>query len=432
MTFASGTTREIDLRTARTNQGMLAALGIGFLLIAGCTVGAMEPETDEPGPDNPPPNADVNAGCSLGCHGDSKSPAPPSNLEGKTETNLRTVGAHRAHLNAASTMFRAVECQDCHVVPENVGDPGHMDDGDNLAELTFSALARTGGSQPEWNGDGCANTYCHGATLAGGTSVEPSWTLVDGSQSSCGSCHGAPPPAPHPADPNCGSCHPTMQPGSMTFLDPSSHINGVVDLAGGGDASCSSCHGSGDISAPPRDLAGNTDRASRGVGAHQVHLAASNLYRQVTCSNCHAVPVTVGDPLHIDGDNKAELTFDTLNPQATFDAATGTCNNLYCHGNGHSTLGTMSFVDQTPMQCGSCHEVGGNGGRTMSGEHREHIGEGIPCRSCHATVIGQGQTILDPTLHVNGVHEVVMPTGGTFNPAQRRCTNLACHGDERW
>ena len=63
------------------------------------------------------------------------------------------------------------------------------------AYVIFGNLA---GSTATWNGSTCSNVYCHGATLAngGGTATKPLWTVVNGSQSQCGSCHGLPAPPP--------------------------------------------------------------------------------------------------------------------------------------------------------------------------------------------------------------------------------------------
>lgn len=198
------------------------------------------------------------------------------------------------------------------------------------------------------------------------------------------------------------------------------------------NATCSSgCHGSGVSSAPPSDLAGQSDRASLSVGAHRIHLE-STLYRAVACTDCHQVPAAVGDAGHIDGDNRAELTFSGLNPEGVYDPATGTCSNLYCHSDGWSILGAAQWTTQSPMACGSCHSITREGGPRMSGEHKKHLEEGMTCNGCHSQVVDQAMVFIDASLHVNGVHEINMPTGGTFNPANRNCSNLACHENERW
>jgi hypothetical protein len=259
----------------------------------------------------------------------------------------------------------------------------------------------------------------------GGTKSVPTWTLVDGSQSQCGSCHGAPPPAPHPVGSNCATCHPTMEENSLAFRDPESHIDGKIDLvdptATGG---CTTCHG-GATAAPPKDLSGAT--ASAKVGAHQAHLKTSTWRHAIACSSCHVVPQTVDAPGHRDGDNLAEVRFDTLNPIGVFSA--GSCSSMYCHGNGRGGNGTISFVAPGPLACTSCHQTNGVG---MSGDHSRHInGENMRCSQCHGTVVNAAMGIINADLHVNGVHEVKM-AAGTYNAATRQCTNTGCHGIETW
>ena len=381
--------------------------------LAGC-LGEVNPG------DPPPPNVDPLLGCAQQCHGTDTSNAPPKSISGALETSVLGVGAHRQHLTVAPTWHRQLECADCHVVPTEVGAAGHMD-GDNTAEVTMSPFAGVIG---QWNGSSCT-VGCHG-------DAQPIWTQVDGAQSACGSCHGAPPPAPHPADANCASCHPTMEEGSLAFRDPASHINGVVDVgsgSGGASGSCTSCHGSPTSSAPPKDLSGDTAPTARGVGAHAAHLATSTWRREIACSSCHAVPGTVDVPAHIDGDNLAEIRFDTLNAAGTYSSATATCTNQYCHGNGRGNNGTVTWTTPGTLACGSCHSVTGTG---MSGDHSRHVnGEGMRCSECHGDVVNAQRAIIAPLLHVNGLHEIKM-AAGTFNATTRTCTNLACHGSEAW
>jgi predicted CxxxxCH...CXXCH cytochrome family protein len=391
-----------------------------LLVIVGC-VGELTPLDDA---DELPPNADPLLGCSLGCHGTDASNAPPRSTSGATETTAVGVGAHQAHVDVAPTWHLRIECADCHVVPTTVGAAGHLD-GDGKAEVTFGARAGVS----SWNGSTCT-TGCHGSPAWGGTHTTPTWTQVDGTQRACGSCHGAPPPPPHPNDANCASCHPTMEEGSLAFRDPESHINGVIDLenadATGG---CTTCHGSPGSSAPPKDLAGNTARTSRGVGAHQQHLGPSTWHREIACSSCHTVPTTADAPGHRDGDNVAEVTFDPLNPTGVYTPGTTTCSNQYCHGNGRASNGAISWLTVGPLACGACHSINGTG---MSGDHRRHIGEeNMRCSECHGDVVDANLGVVNATLHVNGAREVKMAQG-TFNAATRQCTNLACHGTETW
>lgn len=419
-----------------------AALAIA-LLSAGCDLGVFAGSYAgadggigagaDAGGGGPLPDAGYPLGCNGNCHGDEASPAPPKDLAGGTSTDSPGVGAHRNHVDPTPTWHRPVACADCHRVPSAVGDPGHMDDGDNTAELTFSAIASNGGATaPSFDGTTCSGVYCHGATLTGGALTEPTWTRVDGSQDACGNCHGAPPPAPHPDDDDCGQCHPTVQPGTREFLDPASHINGVVDV--NTDAlACDGCHGGGGVSAPPKALDGSTGRTDRGVGAHREHLGTSSWHRTLQCVNCHVVPTATSDPGHIDGDNRAEITFDAFNPVAVYAFAAARCDNLYCHGNGRDSTGTMVWTDDVTLGCTSCHAMTAGGGTGLQGKHKKHFDEGAGnCVECHQPVIDAGKTIVAPNLHINGLRDIGFARGGTWNPADRRCSNLACHGSERW
>ena len=412
---------------------LATALGV---LLGGCSfepkgVGPVQDGTEPPPPPPPPPNADPLVGCNESCHGDEYSAAPPRDITQGVETSLRGVGAHRQHLDPTPTFHRRVECEDCHTVPGAVGDPGHMDSTPG-AELAFTSIASADDVQASWNGTTCT-VYCHGASLQGGALTTPNWTVVDGSQDRCGNCHGTPPPSPHPPESDCGTCHPTIQPGSMNFLDPDSHINGTVEVKPEVQA-CDACHGGGGVSAPPRDLAGNEDRAMRGVGAHRQHIGPSEWHRELSCAQCHTVPVSVDSSGHIDGDNVAEVQFDDLNPAARYEPGSATCSSLYCHSNGSFGLGTMRWTEDLTLDCDSCHDDGrgGRGRDRLSGQHRKHAEEDIECVECHGAVVNQALDFVDPELHINGVFDVSIPTGGAFDAVRESCSNLACHEPEAW
>jgi predicted CxxxxCH...CXXCH cytochrome family protein len=144
-------------------------------------------------------------GCSA-CHGDTASPAP-------------TDGGHQSHV-FASRLRGPVSCSQCHVVPEDVRSPGHIDSGApaEVAMSSWDATSRT-----------CSGG-CHGeATIV--------WTAIGIGAAACGTCHGIPPTtAAH--DPgltltDCASCHPaTVDPfGNIVVSGGSSaHIDGEVGL----------------------------------------------------------------------------------------------------------------------------------------------------------------------------------------------------------
>lgn len=180
-------------------------------------------------------------GC-RGCHGNEDNAAPPVDTLGRSDTSLVTVGAHQSHLVSAPWR-RAVVCNDCHIVPTSIDDPGHIDG--SPAEVTFGALAQVGGANPVFDrvATTCSGTYCHGTTLLGpdpGGSVDrtPLWTVVDGTYSECGTtCHTLPPGGGHPQNQQCQQCHgsvisafDSVSPASSTWTNPSLHVNGVVNF----------------------------------------------------------------------------------------------------------------------------------------------------------------------------------------------------------
>lgn len=165
----------------------------------------------------------------VGCHGAGDNPAPPPDTQGRSDTTLRSVGAHDAHV-LGTARAAAVDCAVCHPVPVAVNEAGHLD---GIVDVAFTGIARADGHAPTWDPGTatCADTACH--SRPGGATPTPVWTQVDGTQVVCGSCHSLPPPSPHPANNDCSrsGCHDSgvVGPGP-TILDPSRHGNGVVDF----------------------------------------------------------------------------------------------------------------------------------------------------------------------------------------------------------
>lgn len=338
---------------------------------------------------------DVATQCS-DCHGSAANAAPPTDTQGRSATTERTVGAHQSHLTPGD--HRTGACEDCHLVPGQVTDPGHLDAAP--AELTWGAVARADGVTPTYAADGTCSTYCHGASLTGGTNVRPAWDAVGAGQAQCGSCHGTPPPLPHPQTASdCGPCHPYN---GLTPADPLRHVDGVLDLA----SSCTACHGTGSDPAPPVDLAGLSATSRPGVGAHQSHLVAGSMADAVACGECHVVPVQVASSGHIDGDGRAEVLFGGL---ATHDGVTatysgGTCTT-YCHGAslGGGTLSTPTWtsVGTGEAACGTCH------GLPPPAPHPANP----QCSACHGAVVDAQRRIVAPSLHINGIVEAQATCG---------------------
>ncbi|MEZ4465771.1 MAG: CxxxxCH/CxxCH domain-containing protein [bacterium] len=132
-------------------------------------------------------------GCD-GCHG-----LPPA------------TGAHLGH--TTPQWGRPAACEDCHVVPRDVADPGHLDAAP--AEVRLAA----GGA---FDGATCTDSPCH--ARPGAQTPAPAWA---GPPQRCGDCHGVPPPRHLRGE--CGLCHPAVAEG-YDIHTPARHGDGRVDF----------------------------------------------------------------------------------------------------------------------------------------------------------------------------------------------------------
>lgn len=280
-------------------------------------------------------------------------------------------GAHQAHA--------LWSCDECHLTPARWDDPGHLDDEREGAEVLFGAFARSSLSgaalEPVYDraSGSCAQVFCHGGSLADAAAAltAPVWTGGP-AQAECGTCHGLPPASHAPALPadGCPVCHPD---------DPALHIDGA--LAIGRSSDCSGCHGSAASPAPPRDLGGNSSSDAIGVGAHQSHLQASHGLRgPVACSDCHAVPVELGSPGHIDSAAPAEVV-----SELGWAREQGRCATSWCHG---SSAPNWTAVGQDEAACGTCHGVPPD-----DAEHEPDMPL-TRCSECHARTVDEFGNIL--------------------------------------
>jgi len=365
------------------------------LLVALSTAGCLEVRDSEPNPSRK---------CTA-CHGDATrstdpvlNAAPPFDTDGNTQVSAPGVGAHQLHLGGDG--HAKVACTECHVVPEEVQSKGHIDHP-FPATLTFGALAKQGGNSPQYDSKThrCSNSYCHGK-------ADATWNAPRDAQVACGTCHTLPPAAPHPQLQDCSQCHGDVIASDRTFKRPDLHVNGKVDVKLGG--SCDGCHGTGPQGAPPPDLSRSSDPASPGAGAHATHLVAGATHGAVACNQCHVVPQTVDQPSHIDGDNRAEITFGTLaqsnNSSPAYARSDQSCANVYCHGAVTPKWTNPRSSDQA---CGSCHSL------PPSLPHPQNS----DCSQCHSGVIGPDRTFTHPELHVDGTVEL-----------DTKPTCSACHG----
>lgn len=190
------------------------------------------------------------------CHGDFNDvtkPYPPRAVNGSKDETYAGVGAHIHHLTDSGIRV-AAECVDCHKVPENYADEGHIDDTPG-AELNFSLFVSPNG-EAEYNHENnlCSNVYCHGNFVflkdsAGsnswiytdsvmvGENFSPQWNRLDETQAECGSCHLLPPRGHLDAgnDPDastCATCHIGIVSAEGMIIDSLKHINGKPNVFG--------------------------------------------------------------------------------------------------------------------------------------------------------------------------------------------------------
>lgn len=150
------------------------------------------------------------------CHGTGDDPWP-------------TTGAHGKHRTPTGSV--AVPCTTCHDPP---GPSDKHPKGTGFVTLSFKDLASNGVTTPKFDSTSksCSAVYCHSGK-AGGTVSAPTWTQ-GASASTCGACHGLPPPAPHTDATGCGTsgfCHSGLvDTGKLTPTGITKHVNGKVEL----------------------------------------------------------------------------------------------------------------------------------------------------------------------------------------------------------
>jgi predicted CxxxxCH...CXXCH cytochrome family protein len=181
---------------------------------------------------------------------------------------------------------------------------------------------------------------------------------------------------------------------------------------------CGSCHGTPGNPAPPYALNGSWDTNYVGVGAHQQHLVASDIAGAVPCYECHPIPTELlthpnwsGQPTAVTFGPRASINQPTpASGPPTWDRTTAICRNVYCHGATLSGADSRAAplwtrVDGSQRGCTACH-----GFPPVDAVHQN----ATACQDCHGAVVGPGQSIVNPALHVNGAIDIgSAPASGT-------------------
>ena len=186
------------------------------------------------------------------CHGDFNNPsliAPPTDLSKNTDTKIAGVGAHAVHL-LNTKIGPLVKCNDCHTIPTGLYSSGHLDSTPK-AELVFRKFAsnEVGSTTYDFTTNKCASNYCHGsfsftksssqyqfaytADKMEGNYFQPIWNKVDGTQATCGTCHGLPPTGHVTAAlKDCATCHPGVVDQYGKIIDKTKHMDGKINVFG--------------------------------------------------------------------------------------------------------------------------------------------------------------------------------------------------------
>jgi predicted CxxxxCH...CXXCH cytochrome family protein len=333
------------------------------------------------------------------CHGNIENPAPPNAIGGKTETTWRGVGAHQTHVRGTNSN-NAVACKSCHTVPENIFETGHMDAADHRAIVKFDGLALANGATPIYDPETltCSNVYCHGSkTKVPGKNSSPVWTLVDSSQRSCDSCHGAPPALPHPQKGDCIECHAGTAGPNKTIANKANHINGKVDIVLGVNTKCDGCHGAPPVSAKhPVTTAkcegchATTVDANQEIVVGGTHMNGKTdvvLSGSAPCSGCHgAPPVSDKHPKTL---GKCEGCHTTTVDADMKIIAGGTHNN-----------GKVDVALGADADCAGCHAF-----PPVSDKHPKTLEK---CEGCHTTTVDTDNHIVSGGTHNNGKVDVTL------------------------
>jgi predicted CxxxxCH...CXXCH cytochrome family protein len=199
---------------------------------------------------HPPPTAathvdglvEVTVTSCTACHGSNGHANPPLSVDGSTDPTTRGVGAHEAHLDPSfpNRIANPLPCEDCHVVPSSVVQPGHFDQPQAQVVFPWNGQFGTGGAlAPPRDAfdttNATCNVWCHfnrSPDTDAGAGADPLWTDNSGDAVQCNSCHQFP-----PVTCRNGDTHPVLPPGVTVSVcedchvySNATHVNGVVDF----------------------------------------------------------------------------------------------------------------------------------------------------------------------------------------------------------
>jgi hypothetical protein len=187
------------------------------------------------------------------CHGGDLegSGAPPRDIDGETEPDAISFGAHTAHVLPGGE-YAEVGCVACHLEYTGSLEAEHWFDG----SPAVSEVVPSGAVDPgfAWEAGSCSESYCHSdGHRADGQATD------DGQAMTCDSCHATADASAMSglhgvhlgfSDPaSCDDCHASTMDGD-TVVVPELHVDGTIDVVMGpsgiswsGPTCEGSCHG---------------------------------------------------------------------------------------------------------------------------------------------------------------------------------------------
>ena len=386
-------------------------------------------------------------------------PAPPPNKP------QAVIGAHQSHVNpnpasSPPPLSFPRSCDECHhPVPT---DSAHSAGPPAFPTVVFNGIALgpsvttdgTNPGTPTWNGTDtatgittptCSAVYCHGSfewfgdgasgANVTGNAFTPDWTIVDGSQAACGTCHDLPPMGhiqnafigTSPTAMVCNGCHPgTVDASGNIIVDAqtglSNHINGLIDEGAHTD--------------PNWYVPTSPNGGDHGFAAIQ---AANGLQY---CEQCHTGFNSPLEPPPDPGDSCNSCHNTTvLTGAATPDWQQ---NCVFCHGDKTQILTWAAPATTTigPLWAAVAPPVGPlaeTGTTTLAvGAHQQHVGSqntlSVPfaCTECHTPTLPTDITHVDGQpvpVQLMGLTATSGTVQGTWNLSPPTCSSTYCHGN---
>lgn len=345
-------------------------------------------------------------GCS-GCHGVGTTTGVPNYTNGGSGVPL--ANSHAKHVTVAA------DCELCHTTVTATGAAiraGSTLHTNGAIDVAFNAAKA--GATATWTAGTktCANTYCHGSTLTGGTTKNPVWGAT---LTGCGTCHGFPPATGSHTGvtaTQCVNCHTHVNATGTGFTNAALHINGTIDAAGGGD--CVSCHGALQGTGTRRVVGTDTILASRHIVATTINQNSCQVcHEQGTFGHMKTGDVAVG---MFNQDTGAAVTFDGTS------ANNGEVGCVSCHdANGASRLGANALK---PFADSGDNTVPANIGWTAGA--MAHSGN-MACFNCHGNSAGTAGNTTSPKYNAHGSATAKM-LQYAYNAASPNTFCYTCHG----